>query len=163
MSFGVGLGDVIAVVELLERIAIELRSYHDAPIHFQQTSAELHLFHRAFSRLLKIEPLDEEDIECIDQIRAIAIHCHQPLLVFMERMKPKEYTMGLNHGRKTMALNTIGRRLHWSLIAKKDVEEPRKVAVAGMAAVNMMLGMHQLYVVRNPYRMKQSAYRVGHS
>ncbi|KAI4158381.1 MAG: hypothetical protein LQ342_007467 [Letrouitia transgressa] len=144
MSFGVGVGDVVAVVGLLERIAIELRNYDDAPIHFRQTSAELHLFHRALSRLLKIEPLDEGDKEWIDQIRAIAIQSHQPLLIFIERMKPKEITMGLNNGRRTMALNTIGRRLHWSLIAKKDVAELRKVVVASMTAVNMMLGIHQL-------------------
>ena len=129
---------------LLERIAVEFKSFRDAPIHFLQTSAELRLFRRALQRLLSIQPQDEEDKEWLDQIRATAIQCHQPLLTFIEKMRLKEETLGVNNGRRAMALTTLGRRLHWSLIAKKDLDELRKVVVAGMTAVNMMLCMQQL-------------------
>lgn len=147
MSFGFGVGDFIAVVNLLERVANELRNYRDAPFHFQQVSAELHLFHRALSRILKIESEDKEDRELLEQIRAIAIQCRQPLLSFIEKMRLKESISGLSNRGRTIALTTVGRRLHWSLIARKDVDELRQVVVAGMTAINMMLGMQQLYAL----------------
>lgn len=144
MSFGFGIGDVIAVVGLLERVAKEFRSYRDAPSHFQQIGSELHLFRRALVRILEIEPQDDEEKEWLEQVRAIALRCHQPLSDFIDKMRPKENIIGLNHRRRTMALSTVGYRLHWSLIAKKDVEELRTMIGSGMIAINMMLGIQQL-------------------
>ena len=144
MSFGFGVGDIIAVVNLLERVTNEIRNYRDAPIHVQQLGSEMHLLHRALQRLLMIEPQDKEDTEWLEHIRAIAIHCQQPLLSFIEKMRLKESSFGLGNRRTTTALSTIGYRLHWSLITRKDMDELRKVIMAGIAAINMMLGMQQL-------------------
>lgn len=51
MSFGYGIGDVIAVVNLFERIAQEVQNYRDAPPHFQQLGAELSLLSEPLSNL----------------------------------------------------------------------------------------------------------------
>ena len=144
MSFGIGVGDIIATVGLLERIACEFRNYRDAPSHFQQVGIELQLLHRTLTRLLRIEPQDDEEKEWLEQIRAVALQCHQPLLNFQEKIRPRESALGLGRRNRTIALSTIGYRLHWSLIARKDLEELRKSLLAGMTAINMMLGMQQL-------------------
>ena len=67
-----GVGDVIAVGSLLNRIAVEIQSYRDAPSHFQSVGIELRLFHRALARLLEVEPQDEEEKLWLDQVRLIA-------------------------------------------------------------------------------------------
>jgi hypothetical protein len=72
----------------------------------------------------------------------IAIHCHQPLQAFVEKMRPKETSLG--HFRSSGTASTIGTRLYWSLIAKKDVEGLRKVIVPEMVAINALLGVQQL-------------------
>ncbi len=144
MSFGYAVGDVIAILNLLERVAVEVRNYRDAPQHFQQLGAELYLVQRTLQRLLKIEPTGEDDVQQIEQIRAIAIHCHQPLQAFVNKMRSSEKSLG--HVRSSTTLSTIGRRLHWSLITKNDVDELRKVIMSEMVTINMLLGMQQLSV-----------------
>ncbi|KAF4943700.1 hypothetical protein FSARC_14848 [Fusarium sarcochroum] len=77
MSFGYAVGDVIAVLGLFERIAIELRNYKDSPTHFQQLRVELDLVHSTLKHVLLLEPECPEDRQTIERIRAIVIHCSQ--------------------------------------------------------------------------------------
>ena len=142
MSFGYAVGDVIAILNLFERIVVEVRNYRDAPRHFQQLGAELHLLQTTLQRLLQAEPADDEEHAHLQHIRAIAIHCSQPLQAFVAKMQRSE--KGLGHRRSAGTLSTIGTRLHWSLITKNEVEEVRKVILTEMAAINMLLGMQQL-------------------
>ena len=146
MSFGFAIGDFIAVLNTLERVAIEVRAYRDAPTHFQELASELHLFKRALSRLQEIEPDHEDEKDRLEHLRAMALHCQQPLLTFIEKMRLKESSIGLSHQRKAMTLSTIGSRLHWSLVTRKDVDELRRVVMGGMTMINMMLGFQQLSV-----------------
>ena len=142
MSFGYAVGDVIAILNLFERVAFEVRSYRSAPEHFQQLGAELHLLQRALHRLLQVEPSDEDEAHELQQIRAIAIHCHQPIQAFVNKMRPSDKSLGPI--RSSTTLSTIGHRLHWSLITKKDVDDLRKIIMSEMIAINMLLGMQQL-------------------
>lgn len=144
MSFGFAVGDVLAVLNLFERVALEVRNYRSAPRHFQQLGVELHLLQRTLKRLLQIEPTTEDEVQQLEYIRAIAIHCHQPIQAFINKMQPSERSLG--HARSCTTLSTIGRRLHWSLVAKNDVDELRKVIMSEMIAINMLLGMQQLLV-----------------
>ena len=136
------IGDVIAILGLFERVAVEIGNYRDAPRHFQQLAAELKLLQTVLHRLLQVEPNDEEEMKQLECIRAIAIHCSQPLQAFISKMRPKEPMLG--HRRSAGTLSTIGTRLHWSLITKKDIEELRSVVLAEMTAINMLLGIQQL-------------------
>ena len=142
MSFGYAAGDVIAILNLFERVALEVRSYRSAPQHFQQLGVELHLLQRTLKRLLQIQPTNEDENQQLEFIRAIAIHCHQPIQAFVDKMRPSEKSLG--HGRSCTTLSTIGHRLHWSLITRKDVDGLRQSIMSEMIAINMLLGMQQL-------------------
>ena len=145
MSFGFTIGDAIAVINLLERAVVEIRNYRNAPRHFQQLATELHLLQSTLQRLLQIKPYDDEEHAHLEHIRAIAIHCSQPLQAFMAKMRSSEKSLG--HVRSAGTLSTFGTRLHWSLITRQDVEEVRKVVLTEMTAINMLLGMQQLYIL----------------
>ena len=142
MSFGYAIGDIVALLSLFERVAIEVRNYQNAPRHFQQLAAELKLLQTTLHRLLQIEPSDEEEKQQLECTRAVAIHCSLPLQAFVAKMRPKEPILG--HRRSAGTLSTIGTRLHWSLVTRRDVEELRSVVLAGMTAINISLGMQQL-------------------
>lgn len=146
MSFGFAISDFVAVLNTVERLAGEVRNYRDAPMHFQELASELHLFKRALTRLLEVQPDGEGEREQLEHLRAMAMHCQRPLLIFIEKMRLKESSIGLSHQRRITTLSTISSRLHWSLITRKDVEELRKVIMAGMTMINMILGMQQLSV-----------------
>lgn len=146
MSFGYAVGDVFAIINLLERVAQEVRNYRDAPRHFQNLGIELHLLYEALQRVLDVQACDDGEAKQLDQIKAIAMHCQQPLLAFMEKMRPSETSLGPM--RSTSTLSTIGKRLHWSLVTRKDVDELRQVIVSEMAAINMLMAVQQLDLLK---------------
>ncbi|KAF5009438.1 hypothetical protein FDECE_4319 [Fusarium decemcellulare] len=146
MSFGYAVGDVIAVLGLFERVAIELRNYKDAPAHFQQLRAELDLVHGTLKHVLQLEPESQAERQTLEQIRAIVVHCSQPLQSMVDKMRFKEGTLG--HFRTTRSLSNIGTRLHWSMVAQSDVDGLRKTMMSQMAAINILLSVQQLTRVR---------------
>ncbi|KAI8666780.1 hypothetical protein NCS57_00904800 [Fusarium keratoplasticum] len=142
MSFGYAIGDVIAVLGLIERVAIELRNYKDAPSHFQQLRVELDLVQSTLQHVLRLEPESDEERQTLDQIRAIVVHCSQPVQVMADKMRSKESSLG--HFRTTRSLSSIGTRLHWSMVAQSDVDSFRKTIMSEMAAINILLSVQQL-------------------
>ncbi|KAJ4041830.1 hypothetical protein NW756_009266 [Fusarium oxysporum] len=142
MSFGYAVGDVIAILGLFERIAIELRNYKDAPMHFQRLCAELDLVRSTLKHVLILEPESPAERQTLEKVRAIIMHCGQPLQSMAEKMRAKESSLG--HFKTTRSLSSIGTRLHWSMIAQSDVEELRKTIMSQMAAINILLSVQQM-------------------
>ncbi|KAH7265500.1 uncharacterized protein BKA55DRAFT_660893 [Fusarium redolens] len=137
MSFGYGVGDVIAVLGLCERIAIELRNYKDAPMQFQQLLVELDFLRGTLKRVLSLEPKCSAERETLEQIRAIVLYCAKPLQSMADRMRTKESSLG--HFKSTRSLSSIGTRLHWSMVGLSDVQELRQTVVSQMAAINVLM------------------------
>lgn len=144
MSFGYAVGDVIAVLGLFERVAVELRNYKDAPMHFQQLRAELDLVHSTLKHVLDLEPNCSTERQTLEQIRAIVMYCSQPLQAMVDKMRSKESSLG--HFKTTRSLSSIGTRLHWSMIAQSDVDSLRKTIMSQMSAINILLSVQQLLV-----------------
>ena len=144
MSFGYGIGDVLAILNLFERVAHEVRNYRDAPRHFQHLAFELQQLQKTIQQLLQVEPDSHEEQERLEHIRAIALYCLHPLQAFMDKMRPSEKALG--HVRSVGTLSSIGKRLHWSLVTKGDVEELRATLLSQMIAINTLMGMEQMYV-----------------
>ncbi|KAJ5063485.1 hypothetical protein J3E74DRAFT_472435 [Bipolaris maydis] len=145
MSFGFGIGDLLAVLGLFERIATELKNYRDAPAQFQNLSVELDLLQHTLKHVIQTQTDDQDNKQIHEQIRAIVNHCHQPLQAFIDKLLSKERSLG--HYR-TARLNDVGIRMKWSMVTQKDVEELRKVMLSEMAAINMLLSVQQLTNLR---------------
>lgn len=142
MSFGYAVGDVIAVLGLFERVAVELRNYKDAPAHFQQLSAELDLLRSTLQHVLQIRPDTPEEQQTLEKVRAVAIHCLQPLRALSAKMEAKQSSLG--HFRANGTLRAMGTRLHWSMVAKQDIDELRKTVLSEIVAINVLLSVQQL-------------------
>ncbi|KAJ1328103.1 hypothetical protein MN608_07439 [Microdochium nivale] len=125
MSFGYAVGDVIAVLGLFERVAVELRNYKGAPAHFQQLGAEIDLLRSTLRQVLALDPQDEAERRTIERVRAIAMHCMEPLQKMADKMQTKESSLG--QFRTSKSLGHIGMRLHWSMVAQSDVDELRAI------------------------------------
>jgi hypothetical protein len=150
MSFGYGVGDVIAVLGLCERIAIELRNYKDAPMQFQQLLVELDFLRGTLKRVLSLEPKCSAERETLEQIRAIVLYCAKPLQSMADKMRTKESSLG--HFKSTRSLSSIGTRLHWSMVGLSDVQELRQTVVSQMAAINVLMSVQQQLASRQPRR-----------
>ncbi|KAM0359403.1 hypothetical protein ACHAP4_004311 [Fusarium culmorum] len=98
---------------------------------------------RTLKHVLSLEPDSEDEIQTLEQIRAIVMHCSQPLQVMVNKMRSKESSLG--HFRSTRSPGGIGERLHWSMIAQGDVDSVRKTIMSQMAAINILMSVQQLF------------------
>ncbi|MCJ1325597.1 hypothetical protein MMC10_002260 [Thelotrema lepadinum] len=155
MSFSYGIGDALAIINLIERVVVEVRNYRDAPRYFQHLALELQLLQRALQRLLEVEACDDSELRQLEEIRAIAMHCRQPLLDFCDKMRSSE--AGLGSMQSTRTLSAIGKRLHWSLVTRKDVDALRQAVVSEMTTINMLLALQQLDSIKKLISLNDQA------
>ncbi|KAK4197370.1 hypothetical protein QBC40DRAFT_299396 [Triangularia verruculosa] len=135
-------GEIIAVLGLFERVVMELRNYKDAPAHFQQLSIELDLLSSTLRHATHLRPSNDDERQTLDKVGAIAMHCLIPLQAMVNKMRAKESSLG--HFRTTRSLASIGTRLHWSMISRKDIDGLRTTILSEMVAINMLLSAQQL-------------------
>lgn len=136
------VGDVIAIVNLFERVILELRNYRDAPPHFQQLSVELDLLISTLRHASQLRPSNEDERKTLDKVSAIVRACLIPLQDLVDKMRAKEGSLG--HFRTTRSLANIGTRLHWSLMSRKDIDGLRMTILSEMLAITMLLSTQQL-------------------
>ncbi|KAL6699471.1 hypothetical protein J3F84DRAFT_185442 [Trichoderma pleuroticola] len=145
-AYGHAVSDVIAVLGLFERIAIELRNFKNAPVHFQQLGAEIDLLQNAMRHTLRLIPQNDGHRETLERVRAIVMHCLTPLQALVNKMRIKESSLG--HFRTSKSLSNIGTRIHWSMIAKQDIDEVRMTITSETVAINMLLIAQSLAQIR---------------
>lgn len=148
------IGDVIAVANLIERIVAEVNSYRSAPLHFQRLSIELSFLSQVCTQVFRLEPILPDEITQLERIRAIAIQCLVPLRQFEAKMTGYENTLGshavvhskLGKSRKRKRWSHFKKRLHWSAIARHEVDELRAIITSEILAMNTLLSMQQWHV-----------------
>lgn len=144
MPFGFSIGDGIAVAGLIERIATEIKDYHQAPEHFQQLAIELDFLRQVLVQLQQINTISsrQDEIAHFDRIKAIATHCGGPLSAFLDKMVTFEPYLGKH--KVTGGFKGVGKRLHWSMsISKKEVGELRAVVLSQILAISTLLNAQQ--------------------
>lgn len=142
MSFGFSVGDFIALLNLVERVASEVKSYKDAPRHFQNLAFELAALHGTLQHVLRLKSSDLDESDSLEKIRAVALHCQQPVQSFRDKMYGFDQALG--HYRTASVALTLKRRLHWSLIQKADAIELRECVASQMIAINVLIGVHTM-------------------
>ena len=109
MSFRFVVGDVVAVLGVFEYVALELRGYKNALMHFQQFGIELGLLYSIFNYVFSLSPKD------ISKDSSLGYYCG------------------------TRSLSNISIRLDWFMIARKDVEDFCTTVLLEMVVINMLL------------------------
>ena len=88
------VGDAIAILNLFERVVLELRNYRDAPSHFQQLSAELDLLSSTLRHASQLRPSNEDERKTLERVGAIARACLIPIQDLADKMRTKEGSLG---------------------------------------------------------------------
>ncbi|KAI9728061.1 MAG: hypothetical protein M1835_003693 [Candelina submexicana] len=137
MAFGVGIGDVIAVAGLIERIATKIKDYRHAPEHFQQLTTGLDFLYQVLQRLGQVNATssNQDEVANFERIKTVSTHCKGPLKAFLDKMDTYETFLGKYQ--VTGGFKEVGKRLYWSIsIGKKEVGELRAVVVSQILAIN---------------------------
>ncbi|KAF5662785.1 hypothetical protein FDENT_13288 [Fusarium denticulatum] len=138
------IGDLIAVAGLIERIIVEVKSYKEAPHHFQRLAIELDFLSKVCHQAFHLVSSHAAEQARLERVRAIALQCLGPLQEFEEKMRRYENTLGpincSDNGRKGW-VRSFKKRLHWSAIARHEVDELRAVLTSEILAINTLLTM----------------------
>ena len=141
------VGDIVAVASLIERIATEVKSYRSAPLHFQRLAVELGFLSQVCTQVFELRPVLPDEKLQVERVRAIAMQCLGPLRAFEAKMKRYENTLGsISSGgsfKKRKRWDGLRKRLHWSSIARHEVDELRAILTSEILAINTLLTMHE--------------------
>ncbi|KAF4499635.1 hypothetical protein FAGAP_4185 [Fusarium agapanthi] len=144
MSFGYSIGDLIAIAGLIERIVVEVKSYKEAPHHFQRLAIELDFLSKVCHQAFHLVSSRVDEQARLERVRAIALQCLGPLQEFEEKMRRYENTLGpkdcSDNSRKGW-VRSFKKRLHWSAIARHEVDELRAILTSEILAINTLLTM----------------------
>lgn len=103
------------------------------------------------NQVFTLQPTLCEERSQIERIRAIAMHCLGPLRAFEDKMRSYDNTFGI-HGAAyasgvgaggLLKMRSFKKRLHWSAIARHEVDELRAVLTSEILAINTLVTMHE--------------------
>lgn len=144
------IGDFVAIAGVIERIVTEVKSYKEAPLHFQRLAIELGFLSKVCHQAFELRSSGAEDLAQLERIRAIALQCLGPLREFEEKMRGYENTLGPRafgrSGNKTSRAerwSQVKKRLHWSSIARHEVDGLRAILTSEILAINTLLAMQK--------------------
>jgi hypothetical protein len=141
---GGSIGDLIAIAGLIERIVVEVKSYKEAPHHFQRLAIELDFLSKVCHQAFHLIPSRVDEQARLERVRAIALQCLGPLQDFEKKMRSYDNTLGpgnyIDKSKKGW-IQSFKKRLHWSAIARHEVDELRAILTSEILAINTLLTM----------------------
>ncbi|KAF5549803.1 hypothetical protein FMEXI_4054 [Fusarium mexicanum] len=139
MSFGYSIGDLIAIAGLIERIVVKVKSYKEAPHHFQRLAIELDFLSKVCHQAFHLVSSRVDEQARLERVRAIALQCLGPLQEFEEKMRRYENSLGpkgCSDNSTKGWVRSFKKRLHWSAIARHEVDELRAILTSEIFPVN---------------------------
>lgn len=146
------IGDFVAIAGVIERIVTEVKAFNEAPLQFQRLAIELDFLSKVCHQVFELRPSNAEDLAQLERIRAIALHCLGPLKDFENKMKGYESALSSGSEPKSKSGNwsRVKKRLHWSAIARHEVDELRAILTSELLAINSLLSLQRWYL-SHPY------------
>lgn len=136
MSFGWSAGDIVATINLVNRIITSVSSVGGAREHFQELESELAGLLQTLTEISELTSQPEQIPEIV-ALQFAACLCEDTLKRFYEKIKPFIVTLGV--ASQTSKLKAAPRMVRWELLAKKDIPELRSYLVAHVGYLNLRL------------------------
>jgi hypothetical protein len=120
MSFGVSVGDFIAVAKLIKEIASCLQDTHGAKQDYQDLVRELECLEQALRHLdqLQQSPASTSSVD-LDSIKYAALSCRRPLEQFLGKIRKYDRSLGI--WGKNGVIKTATDKLKWGFCQKEEV------------------------------------------
>jgi hypothetical protein len=135
-SFGWSAGDIIATINLVNRIRQCLCGASDAREHFQELDAELQGLSRSLDEISALSHMPGQMPE-IEALKFASCLCYETLQRFYTKIRPFEGSLG--KASTLSRLKASPRMVRWELLVRKDVPELRTYLVAHVGSLNLRL------------------------
>jgi hypothetical protein len=137
MSFGWSVGDIVAALQLLNKVLPALKETGGASSEYQHVTNFLGVLTVTLQHLktLQAAPLDPDLAKNLEQHCAVI---QGPLTSFRERIRTRfERDLGLDSTR--LKILTTGRKLQWALSTSKDVKVLEREIGGQLGAISIVL------------------------
>lgn len=148
--------DILAIAGTIERIFGEIKSYREAPDHFRRLAVELDFLGKVCNQVFTLQPTLPDEWAQVERLRAISMQCLGPLHSFEEKMRSYHNTFGIQADQTCTPSTScswtirdlrhrkarVAQRLHWSAIARHEVDELRAILTSEILAINTILTMN---------------------
>ena len=138
MSFGWSAGDIVAAINLVNRIINSLGNAGGAREHFQELKTELLSLSKALDEIsvLSSEP---GQIPEIVALKFVACLCEDTLKQFYEKIKPFDTTLAIGAESRIGKGKAVPKMVRWELLVRKDIPELRSYLVAHVGSLTLRL------------------------
>jgi len=124
--------------DLVNKVRKSLKDAGGAASDYQSAAIELENLATTLSHLEALQP-NEDNIQHVNAIRAMAMACKFALEDFTRKMT--RYESSLGPLARQNSLHTIGQKTKWSVIFAEEVEKLRALVAAKHVSINLLLGM----------------------
>jgi len=124
--------------DLVNKLRKSLKDAGGAASDYQSAAIELENLATTLSHLEALQP-NEDNIQHVNAIRAMAMACKFALEDFTRKMT--RYESSLGPLARQNSLHTIGQKTKWSVIFAEEVEKLRALVAAKHVSINLLLGM----------------------
>ena len=142
MSFGIAIGDFIAVAKLIKDIKDSLQSVGGAKSQYQEIARELDILDKALEHIDHLDAADGTAPGAVDYIKFAAISCRYSLREFSEKIK--EYDGSLGVRAKTNMIRKTARKFRWSFGRSEDLGQLQMYLNTHVGTINMLLEQYGL-------------------
>ena len=134
MSFGISVGDFIAVGHLVKDIVSAL---HSAETDYLELILELYSLERALHEVEHLNAPPGQEV-VVNAVKVAALLCHHPLKQFKQKLE--QYHV-LEAGPKKPAdvVKSWGRKAQWSFSMPDEAHKLRNYLIAHVSSLNMRL------------------------
>lgn len=139
VSFGISVGDFIAVGKLIVDITSCLKDAGGSKSEYQELLRELDCLHRALLHLDQLQ-LHGPSSTNLASIKSTALSCQYPLQEFLEKIKKYDKSLGLQS--KEGAFRGAGDKLGWAFGQKAEISKLQGYLNSHIGTINILLAVH---------------------
>lgn len=143
MSFGLAVGDFIAVGKLIKEISSCLQDAGGAKAEYQELLREMECLQQALQHLDKLQKSSSSlPSLSLDSIKYAALSCRRPLEQFLGKIRKYDKSLGAWEKRGTVK-STLG-KLRWGFGQKEEVRKLQSYLNIHVGTINILLAEHGL-------------------
>ena len=138
--FGFGVGDFIAVIELITKVGKALRDSGGAASEYQDVVQELESLRGILTHLGQVRIASSTRVKPADSLKKLALNCQQPLEGFLARIATFKASLDAKTDRKFF--QSAPRKIQWGIFMGSEIPKLRAVIAAKVLQLQLLL---QLY------------------
>lgn len=144
VPYGFGVGDFIAVIDLIIKVSKALRDIGGAASEYQDVVLELESLQKILTHLGNVRFVISSTTKHADTLQNLALQCQRPLQEFLDRIAGFEASLDAKTDRKL--LRTAPRKMQWGAFMAAEIPKLRSVVAAKLLALQLLLQLFNAYV-----------------